>query len=214
MIHRHPICRNAIDQFFLERGKEALHPGIVVAMRHAAEALDKTVHSQRLPKSVAGVLAATVAVENSSADRKPARRGLDRVDAQFLPHIVLHAQGEDLAVEAVQDGRNVQLPVRALDLGNVRQQLLERRGGRKILFYEVFRLHRRRIGFRQPFRTPSPFVQPAMLPHEARQTPDTGTDSPLGQRQLHPLYPVVVVPFIIGIFDIDYQKIEVRVGYD
>ena len=67
-------------------------------------------------------------MENCSADRESARRGLDRVDAQFLPHIVLHAQREDLAVEAVQNGGYVQLTVRTLDLSDVRQQLLERQG--------------------------------------------------------------------------------------
>ena len=60
LVHRHPVCRDAVDQFLLQGGEEALHPGIVVAMRHATETLDETVRRQRLPKSVAGVLAATV----------------------------------------------------------------------------------------------------------------------------------------------------------
>ena len=84
MVHRHSVRRDAVDQLLLQGGEEALHPGIVVAMRHAAEALDEAVRRQYLPKSVAGVLAATVTVENSPVDRESACRGLDRVNAQLF----------------------------------------------------------------------------------------------------------------------------------
>ena len=117
--------------------------------------------------------------------------------SQFLSHVVFHAQGENFAVETVQDGRDVQFAIRTLNLGNVGQQLLEGPVSAEILLYEIFRLHRRRICFRQPLRTLFSLVQPAMLPHETCHLPNAGTDSSLGQRQSHPLYPVVVVAWML-----------------
>ena len=92
-----------IEQFFLERGEEALHAGIVIAIPDAAEALGNAAVLQSLPEKSAGVLAATVGVEDGAAEREVACGGLKRIDTQLGTHIAVHAQGEDLSVETIHD---------------------------------------------------------------------------------------------------------------
>ena len=39
LVHRHAIGRDSVEKLFFERGEEAFHPCVVIAMRDAAEAL-------------------------------------------------------------------------------------------------------------------------------------------------------------------------------
>lgn len=48
---------------------------------------------------------------------------LQRLDAQFSPHIVIHAKSRNAAVEAVRRRRQVELAVQAGNLGEARREL-------------------------------------------------------------------------------------------
>ena len=115
------------------------------------------------------------------------------VDAQLLAHIVVHAQGEDLPVEAVHDRRDIELAVGTLDLRDVGQQLSPRSVRAEILTEQVLRRHRLWVGLRQALRTALTLMQPAMLAHQARQPPQPAENAVLRQSQLHPSHAVVVV---------------------
>lgn len=136
-------------------------------------------------------------MQDRTADWEVPGRRLERVDAQLLAHIVVHAHGKDLAVEAVHDRRDVELAVGALDLRDVGQQLLPRPIRAEILMEQIFRRHRQRIWFCQSLRTTSALMQPSMLAYQARQTPQPAEDPALRQRQLHSASAVVV---IVGAF--------------
>lgn len=55
---------NPIELFFLEGGKETLHPGVVIAFASAAHALDGAISGERSAESSAGELAPPIGVEN------------------------------------------------------------------------------------------------------------------------------------------------------
>ena len=62
----HSVGRDLIQLFFFQCGKKALHTSVVIAVSRAAEALYKPI-SYKLPaEGIACVLAATVAVKDSS----------------------------------------------------------------------------------------------------------------------------------------------------
>ena len=193
LVHRHAVGRNPVEKLFLERGEKALHPRVVVAVCDAAETLRDAAVLQLLSESSAGVLAATVGVQDRVADREASGGSLERVNAQLLAHIARHAQGENLAIEAIHDRRDIELAVGALDLGNVGQQLSPRPVRAEILMEQVLRRHCLWVGLRQALRTASAFMQPAMLTHQARQPPHPAGDAALRQRQLHPAYAVIVI---------------------
>ena len=62
----HSVCRYLIQLFFFQRGKKALHTGIIIAVSSTAEALNEPICYKFPAKSVARVLAATVTVKDSS----------------------------------------------------------------------------------------------------------------------------------------------------
>ena len=64
----HSVCRYLIQLFFFQRGKEAFHTGIIIAMSCAAEALNKSVCYKFPAEGVACILAATVTVKDSSIE--------------------------------------------------------------------------------------------------------------------------------------------------
>lgn len=121
--HAQAIGGNPVDQFLLQRRKEALHPGVIVTVSHAAQALRQTLPGKLRAERLAGVLAAAIAVQDGIPHRKPVGHGFDRVNTQLLLHVVPHTQREDLAAVAVHDRGDVQLAIPALHLSDVRQQL-------------------------------------------------------------------------------------------
>ena len=209
LIHRHAADRDLIEQFLLERGEKALHPGIVIAMADAAEALNNAAVLQCLPKCAAGVLAAPVGVEDGAADGETAGGCLERVDAQLLAHIVCHAQGKDFTVEAVHDRRDIEPAVNALDLRDVRQQLSKRPVRVEVLAEQILCRHCQRACFRQPFRPVPAFVQPAVLAHQTGQPPQAAGNAALRQRQPHPARTVVAViwVFVQDLLDFSRKKL-------
>ena len=112
-------------------------------------ALDYAISSYDITVFGACVLAATVGVQDRVADREASGGSLERVNAQLLAHIARHAQGENLAIEAIHDRRDIELAVGALDLGNVGQQLSPRPVRAEILMEQVLRRHCLWVGLRQ-----------------------------------------------------------------
>ena len=123
----HSVCRYLIQLFFFQCGKKALHTSVVIAMSSAAEALDKSVCYKLPAEGVACVLAATVAVKDRSVEPAVLLTQLFYgIYAEFLLHVVTHFKSDDLAVEAVEDRRNIEFSVCTLDLGDIGQQLFQR----------------------------------------------------------------------------------------
>ena len=77
-------------------------------MSSTAEALDKSVCYKLPAKGIACILAATVAVKKRSVESTVLLTQLFYgVYAEFLLHVVTHFKSDDLAVEAVEDRRNI-----------------------------------------------------------------------------------------------------------
>ena len=116
-----------IQLFFFQCGKEALHTSVVIAVSSTAEALDEPVCYKLPAKGIACILAATVAVKDRSVESAVLLTQLFYgVYAEFFLHIITHFKSYDLAVEAVEDGRNIEFSVSTLDLGNIGKQFLQR----------------------------------------------------------------------------------------
>lgn len=138
-----------IELLLLQGGKEALHPGVVVAASGAAHALDQLVAGQGRAEGLAGKLAAPVGVEDGALRTAIPAGLLQGSDTQLRAHIVIHVEALDAAVKAVQHRRQVELAVGTGDLGDIRQKLLIGFFRRKIPLDQVFRLLRLPVRFRQ-----------------------------------------------------------------
>ena len=75
-----------VNLFFLQGFEKALHPCVIKAVSRAAEALLQSGILQRIPEGFAGVLAASVAVEDRSLELLAVlhHQLLYGTDAQFL----------------------------------------------------------------------------------------------------------------------------------
>ena len=72
-------------------------------------------------ESIAGILAAAVAVKDRSFKPSVLLSKLsDGIYAEFFLHIITHFKGNDLAVIAVKNRRDIEFSVCALDFGDVR----------------------------------------------------------------------------------------------
>lgn len=60
------------------------------------------------------------------------------VDALLFFNVIPHLKCDNLSVEAVYDGRNIQFAVRALHLGDVREELSQRLLRAKVPLQKVF----------------------------------------------------------------------------
>ena len=99
----HSVCRYLIQLFFFQCGKEALHTSVVIAVSSTAEALDESVCYKLLAEGVACVLAATVAVKDSSIEPAVLLTQLFYgVYAKFFLHVVTHFKSDYLTIEAVE----------------------------------------------------------------------------------------------------------------
>lgn len=110
----------------------AFHPGIIVTTPCAAYALDRVVPSQRLSELRAGELTAPVAVQNHAACAVRPAGTFKRADAQALFHVVIHGEADNFAVITVQNGGNVERPVRARNLSDIGQPFLIRSSRGKV----------------------------------------------------------------------------------
>ncbi len=87
--HWHLPGLKLVELLLLERGKKALHPGVVIAAPRAAHALHSLISSEIFPKIRAGELAAPVTVQNHAACVAHLAGAFNRMDAKFLFHIVI-----------------------------------------------------------------------------------------------------------------------------
>ena len=69
--HTETIGGNPVDQFLLQRREEALHPGVVVAVRHTAQALHQTLPGKLRTERLAGILAAALHFDDLCGKHKP-----------------------------------------------------------------------------------------------------------------------------------------------
>ena len=82
-----------IQLFFFQCGKKALHTGIIVAMGGTAEVLDEPIYYKLPAKRIACVLAATVAVKDSSVESAVLLTQLFYgVYAEFFLHVITHSR--------------------------------------------------------------------------------------------------------------------------
>ena len=77
-------------------------------------------------EGLAGKLAAPVGVEDGALHTVAAAGVLQRLNAQFRLHVAVHMEALDAPVKAVQYRRQVELPVRAWNLGDVCQEFFVR----------------------------------------------------------------------------------------
>ena len=153
----HSVCRYLIQLFFFQCGKEALHASVVIAVSSAAEALNEPICYKLPAESVACVLAASVTVKDSSVEPAVLLAQLFYgVYAKFLLHVVTHFKSYDLAVEAVEYRRNIELSVCTLDLGNIGQQLFHRLICTEISFDQILSVLSFSISFCDTVRSAMP----------------------------------------------------------
>ena len=126
LLSLHSVCRYLIQLFFFQCGKEALHTGVVIAVSSTAETLDEPICYKFPAEGITCVLAAAVTVKDSSVESAILLTQLFYgVYAEFFLHVVTHFKSDDLTVEAVEDRRNIELPVSALNLCDISKQLLQ-----------------------------------------------------------------------------------------
>ena len=189
----HSVCRYLIQLFFFQRGKEALHTGIIVAMGSTAKALDEPVCYKLPAKGIACILAATVAVKERSVESAVLLTQLFYgVYAEFLFHIITHFKSDDLAVEAVENRRNIEFPVSALNLGDIGQQLFQRLVCAEISFYQILSVLSFSISFCDTVRSSVPVDKPGFA-HSAVYRPEAYMSATLCKSCLHPSDTVILV---------------------
>jgi len=118
----HPVGRKLIKLFLFQGGKKALHTCVIVTMCSSAETLDKSRRYKSTAKRIARILTASVAVQNSSFE--PAillTKLFYGIYTKLFLHIIMHFKSNDLAIEAVENRRNIELSVGALNPSDVGQ---------------------------------------------------------------------------------------------
>ena len=189
----HSVGRDLIQLFFFQRGKEAFHTGIIVAMGSTAEALDEPVCNKFPAEGIACVLAATVAVKGRSGESAVLLTQLFYgVYAEFFLHIITHFKSYDLAVEAVEDGRNIEFSVSTLDLGNIGKQFLQRLVCAEISFYQILSVLSFSISFCDTVRSSVPVDKPGFA-HSAVYRPEADVSAFPGKSCLHPSDTVILI---------------------
>ena len=120
-----------VDEFGFQRGPEALHFGVVVAVACPTHPRSDTVGAQKLAVRLAGVLAATVGVVEQPA-RGPLRldRPLEGAGDQSGGHRVVRRPADDLAAARSEHARDVEPAFPGRHVGDVRLPHLAGPAGR------------------------------------------------------------------------------------
>ena len=95
---------------------------------------------------LAGKLAASVRVEDGTLSTGILAGVLQSLDAQHRPHVVVHIEALDTAVETVQHCRQIALAVGARDFRDVGEELFVWLLGRKVALDEIFTFLRLLVG--------------------------------------------------------------------
>ena len=189
----HSVCRYLIQFFFFQRGKEALHASVVIAMSSTAETLNEPVCNKFPAEGIACVLAATVAVKDSSVESAVFLIQLFHgVYAEFFLHVITHFKSDDLAVEAVEDRRYIEFPVRTLNLSDIGQKFLQRCSSREISFDQVFSVLSCCVSLRYTMRSAIPVDKPGFA-HSAVYRPEADVSAFPGKSRLHTSDTVILV---------------------
>ena len=189
----HSVCRYMIQLFFFQCGKEALHTSVVIAVSSTAEALDEPVCYKLPAKGIACILAATVTVKDSSIEPAVLLTQLFYgVYAEFLFHIITHFKSDDLAVEAVENRRNIEFPVSALNLGDIGQQLFQRLVCAEISFDQILSVLSFSISLCDAVRSAGSVDKPG-LAHSTVYYSEADVSAFLGKSCLHPSDTVILV---------------------
>lgn len=120
----HLVKREPVKQILFQGGEKAFHPGVVKAASGASHALPELVMSEGISVFPAGILAAPVRMQNQTG---PLSETADSVmkSGNTKPGLFMlpHRKSNDGAVETVQNGGKIQLPVFAFHLRNVGEPL-------------------------------------------------------------------------------------------
>lgn len=162
-------------------------------MGSTAKALDEPVCYKLPAKGIACILAATVTVKDSSIEPAVLLTQLFYgVYAEFLFHIITHFKSDDLAVEAVENRRNIEFSVSALNLGDIGQQLFQRLVCAEISFYQILSVLSFSIGFCDTVSSSVPVDKPGFA-HSAVYRPEAYMSATLYKSCLHPSDTVILV---------------------
>ena len=189
----HPVGWELIQLFFFQCGKKALHASVVIAMSCAAKALDKPICYKFPAESVACVLTATVAVKDSSVESAILLTQLFYgVYTELFLHVIMHFKSDYLAVEAVENWRYIELPVRALNLSDIGQEFLKRCSSREISFNQVFSVLSRSVSLCYTVRSAVPVDKPGFA-HSAIYRSEAYMSATLCKSCLHPSDAVILI---------------------
>lgn len=189
---------HVVELLLLQGGKEALHAGVVIAATGAAHALHDLVAPERLAEQLAGELTAPIRVKDQTLCVDAAAGILQGLDTQLRLHIVIHMEALNAAIEAVQHRCQIELAVRAGDLGDVCQELFVWFCGRKIPLDQVFRLLRLPVHLCETVGAVLAMDGQVMLPADAVDPPGaTGVASMQSEPGNDPPDPVVFAVFLV-----------------
>ena len=102
-----------IKLLLFQRGKKSLHMSVIIAAASAAHTLHNLVVPERFAELLAGELPAPIGVQDQTLCFGAAAGILQGLGAQLCPHIVIHAEALDAAIEAVQHCSQIELTIRA-----------------------------------------------------------------------------------------------------
>ena len=188
-----PVSRYAIKFLFFESCKKTLHTGIVVAVSSTAQALYQTGFRKLAAESIACILTASVAVQDSSVESAILLTKLfNSIYAKFLFHVITHFESYDLAVVAVEDRRNIKLSVSALNFGDIRQELRKRLVSAEITLYQIFFFLSFSISFCDPMRSAALMYKPGFA-HCAVNRSEAYLRTLMRQSSLHSFHTVVII---------------------
>src|SRR3954453_11874300 len=123
---------------FLERREEALGDGVVVAIAPAAHRDGNAGVAGFLAEAQSDILRSLVAVVNEPGPGPAPRDGhLERVDDEFVTHVVGHAPADDAAAVGVLDGSQVDPALPGPEVGDVSPPQHVRAGRPELALDEV-----------------------------------------------------------------------------
>ena len=170
-----------------------IHFSHIIAVSSTAEALDEPVCYKFPAEGIACVLAATVAVKDSSIESAILLTQLFYgVYAELLLHVVTHFKSDDLAVEAVEDRRNIEFSVCTLDFGDIGQQLFQRLICTEISLDQILSVLSFSISLCDTVRSSVPVDKPGFA-HSAVYRPEAYMSASLCKSCLHPSDTVILV---------------------
>lgn len=151
-VHRQFSC--VIETLRLQHRKETLHRCIVPTIRLSRHALNHGMLGKQFPIPRRTVQHALVRMKHCSFISQPGCGFFEHFLHHFTVGSAAHGVGDDLAVEQVQDRREVQFAVLSFEFGHVCQPFFVGLFGCEPTFEEVFRYFAHggmAVGFFRPY---------------------------------------------------------------